>query len=170
MDSPRLDLAEQHDGGLDAQPLRVVITGRSAGSASALADCLGTDPTRSWLLVSSETSGLTPDTMAPNVEILTYESSSGLEGALNRLGERGIVHLLVEAGPTLLTSLVDARLVDELVVYHGGGVLGPEAPPVYLTNARHESSSMEKVFTVRETGIAGPDAVTVWRPSTLTAA
>ncbi len=82
----------------------------------------------------------------------------------------GVVHMLVEAGPGLFTSFWDDRLIDELVVYHAGGVLGPHAPPTYRTADLLAASRLDRPFAIREAGIAGADAVTVWRPADLSAA
>ena len=43
--------------------------------------------------------------------------SGSLEGELRRLGEEGVQSLLLEGGPTLATSFLEADLVDKLLVF-----------------------------------------------------
>jgi riboflavin biosynthesis pyrimidine reductase len=105
------------------------------------------------------------DASAPlreGIELLAYEG--GLGDALGTLASGGIVHLLVEAGPGLFTALWDHGLVDELVLYHSGGVLGAEAPAAYAGSTPSATDVVDRRFAVVETGMAGADAVTVWRP------
>ncbi len=49
------------------------------------------------------------------------------------LGDREINSLLVECGPGLAGSLLDARLVDELVIYQAPHIMGSETRPMVQT-------------------------------------
>ena len=84
-------------------------------------------------------------------------------GALAALGRAGIVSLLVEAGPRLLSALWDDDLIDELVLYHAGGMAGDGAPPLFVGESPGDSSSLVRRMRAVEAGLAGSDAVTVWR-------
>jgi riboflavin biosynthesis pyrimidine reductase len=97
---------------------------------------------------------------------VSYDEAGGLASALVALHERGHSHVLIEAGPALLTSAWDDGLIDELVLYHAGGMLGAEAPGVYAGAGDAEGSTLRARMGVCEAGIAGSDAVTVWRPLT----
>ncbi|MCA9303309.1 MAG: bifunctional diaminohydroxyphosphoribosylaminopyrimidine deaminase/5-amino-6-(5-phosphoribosylamino)uracil reductase RibD [Phycisphaerales bacterium] len=69
----------------------------------------------------------------PDVEVCRVAGDGlvDLEAALQAIGELGIATLLVEAGPRLLGSLVEADLVDEAIVHLAPGILGDaEALPV----------------------------------------
>ncbi|MFN3365909.1 MAG: bifunctional diaminohydroxyphosphoribosylaminopyrimidine deaminase/5-amino-6-(5-phosphoribosylamino)uracil reductase RibD [Exiguobacterium mexicanum] len=62
------------------------------------------------------------DALAANgVEIADYTS---LEAVLQDVYARGIGRMLVEAGPTLVTSLLDGQFVDEWVMYQSPRVFG----------------------------------------------
>ena len=52
-----------------------------------------------------------------------------LQAALELLGRRGILQAMVEGGATLHGALLGAGLVDRIVVYVGGAVLGAGGPP-----------------------------------------
>lgn len=54
---------------------------------------------------------------------------------LDDLGQREINTVLVEAGPLLAGNLIDARLVDELVIYQAPNIMGSETVPMFRTPA-----------------------------------
>jgi diaminohydroxyphosphoribosylaminopyrimidine deaminase/5-amino-6-(5-phosphoribosylamino)uracil reductase len=53
-----------------------------------------------------------------------------LQSVLRRLAEREANEVWVEAGARLAGALLDARLVDELIVYLAPSLLGPTARPL----------------------------------------
>ena len=62
-------------------------------------------------------------------ELLAYSERPGhsnLVFLLDELSRRGIAHLLVEGGPTVLTSFIKENLADELVVYIAPKILGAQ--------------------------------------------
>ncbi len=62
-------------------------------------------------------------------ELLVYpdtHGSSNLHFLLDELSNRGIAQLLVEGGPTLLTSFLRENLADEIVVYIAPKILGAQ--------------------------------------------
>lgn len=52
---------------------------------------------------------------------------------LEDLAERGVNDVLAECGPTLAGSLLDAGLVDELVIYQTPHIMGSETRPMFDT-------------------------------------
>jgi diaminohydroxyphosphoribosylaminopyrimidine deaminase/5-amino-6-(5-phosphoribosylamino)uracil reductase len=58
-------------------------------------------------------------TLSRGAEILAYPQSvkSNLTFLLNHLSKRGIQHLLVEGGPTVIGSFLKQNLADEIIVY-----------------------------------------------------
>ena len=63
------------------------------------------------------------------VELLTYPDTgrSNLHFLLAELGNRGISQLLVEGGPTLLTSFLKENLADEIIIYIAPKILGSQS-------------------------------------------
>ncbi|MHC4951458.1 MAG: bifunctional diaminohydroxyphosphoribosylaminopyrimidine deaminase/5-amino-6-(5-phosphoribosylamino)uracil reductase RibD [Planctomycetota bacterium] len=62
------------------------------------------------------------------VEVLAVDECDGhcdLKAVLAELGKRDIQQVLVEAGPTLITSFLKQNLVDEVRIYIAPMVLGP---------------------------------------------
>ncbi len=80
-------------------------------------------------------------------EVLACPAAGGggvdLQALLTMLSERGINEVLVEAGQRLNGSLLEAGLMDELIVYQAASILGSEArgmfalPPLASMSARY---------------------------------
>jgi diaminohydroxyphosphoribosylaminopyrimidine deaminase/5-amino-6-(5-phosphoribosylamino)uracil reductase len=131
-DDPRLDV--RLPGLAAVQPLRVVLDSRlrlpethdlvararehpSLIFAGPLADSARSDSLRA---AGAEVMGLAAE-----------EDGSGLSlsEALSRLAERGVTRLLVEGGGKLAAALLRADLVDRLVVFRAGKVIGGDGIP-----------------------------------------
>lgn len=101
-DDPRLTARDETGASLAHQPLRAVMGRRTLPDTAAL---------------TRDGGALRLDTRDP-VE------------ALRRLRERGVEHVLLEGGPTLLTAFLAADLVDELWWYRAPLLLGEGAPAI----------------------------------------
>jgi diaminohydroxyphosphoribosylaminopyrimidine deaminase/5-amino-6-(5-phosphoribosylamino)uracil reductase len=105
------------------QPLRVVFD--SSGRTSRTAQIFdGAAPS----LVVATGEGEWP---ADVVRVAHAEGGVDIAEALRALGERGICHVLVEAGPTLAGSFVAAGAVDRLVLYLAPKIIGGDAPGLF---------------------------------------
>ena len=83
------------------------------------------------------------------VELLVYPDTQGgsnLYSLLDQLSSRGFTQLLVEGGPSILTSFLKEDLADEIVVYvapkilgsrGGAGITGPMAELSQAVGLRH---------------------------------
>jgi len=60
------------------------------------------------------------DDAAPTMVV----ASKDLDLLVEKLNERGINHVFVEAGPTLASAMLDGCLMDELVIYQAPTILG----------------------------------------------
>lgn len=85
-----------------------------------------------------------------------------LAAVLANLGEGGVTRLLVEGGPTLARSLLDAQLVDEVVIFRGATALGDKGQ---LPLVDRDLSELEDAtrWSVAETRSLGHDVVTSYR-------
>jgi diaminohydroxyphosphoribosylaminopyrimidine deaminase/5-amino-6-(5-phosphoribosylamino)uracil reductase len=159
IDDPALTVRDADGSPATRQPKRIILarTDQPPADARLLHDSLG----RPLLLLPEEAD---PDpALEPLVDVVTYAIGDGLPAALRALGDRGIMSLLVEAGPRLLTALLDDDLVDELVLYHAGGMAGDGAPALFVGESQEDMSSLRRRLRAVEAGLAGSDAVTVWR-------
>jgi diaminohydroxyphosphoribosylaminopyrimidine deaminase/5-amino-6-(5-phosphoribosylamino)uracil reductase len=79
------------------------------------------------------------------------------------MGREGLNEAWVEAGPTLAGALLEAALVDELVVYLAPRLLGPDARPLAWLPplARLGDAAAWQVQDLRQ---IGPDVRIMLRP------
>ena len=160
VDDPSLT-ARSPEGDPDArQPLRVVLVRTTPPPASARLFRDGRGPVA--VLQPAETDA-DPEIVASGAGILTYPVAEGLGGALATLGREGVASLLVESGPRLLSALMDEDLIDELVLYHAGGMAGDGAPALFVGESQTDEATLFRRMRAVEAGLAGSDAVTVWR-------
>jgi diaminohydroxyphosphoribosylaminopyrimidine deaminase/5-amino-6-(5-phosphoribosylamino)uracil reductase len=168
------------DGLTPAQPLRVLLdaSGRVPASGPLF------DPTLAPTLVITSSTSVAPGAVAAwkaaGAEVEDVAAAPGappftgapaspsgpavdLACALEVLGRRGILQAMVEGGATLHGALLRAGLVDRLVVYTGGVVLGAEGRPLFAGPGPGtlDGASRWRLTAVRE---LGPDARLDWEP------
>ncbi len=108
------------------QPLRVVLDGQLR--ISPLAKVLQNGKT--LIYTASSDAAKRQAILACGAEVVTLADANGqvdLAAVLRDLGRRGINEVLVEAGRTLNGALLQADLVDELVLYLAPQLLGDAA-------------------------------------------
>ena len=80
---------------------------------------------------------------------LLIDSGEDLPALLGRLGERGVLSLLVEGGARVLGSFFDAGLVDRVYAYLNPSVIGGEGAPAAVAGigagALSERARLERV-------------------------
>ena len=82
---------------------------------------------------------------------------------LQRLGDRGLTRVLCEGGGRLAAALIEDDLVDEVVCYTAGLVLGAEAIPA-VGGARGRGAAAGAALPPRSTSTPiGPDLRSRWR-------
>ncbi len=132
------------------QPLRVVLAGKRTlpGNCKLLTDGAGstlvfTTPDR--YLLHRATIGVARNN---NVELIPVPPLHGYpdpRAVLERLHTRGVVGVLVEGGPTVIGSFLDAGLVDRLSVFVAPKLLGPNGLPAF----RHaDAHSLTEAITL----------------------
>ena len=92
------------------------------------------------------------------VELADYTT---LDLVLQDLYDRGVGRVLIEAGPTLVTSFLDGRFVDEWVMYQSPRVFGGNGG-VYRSNQTGPLDAIDS-FTVRTVKTVGTDVKLVMR-------
>jgi diaminohydroxyphosphoribosylaminopyrimidine deaminase/5-amino-6-(5-phosphoribosylamino)uracil reductase len=91
------------------------------------------------------------------------ETAQGLDmrSVMNALGAKGITRVFCEGGGTLAAALLQPDLVDELIGFSAGVVIGSEGRssigPLGLTRL----ASAQR-FTLTQTRQIGPDVLHVW--------
>lgn len=151
-DDPRLTVRDAHDRPARRQPRPIVLDGRlrlpvdaaMVGRGALVITSPDADPQRREALGRA---GATVDGAA-------RAPGGGLDlvAALRRVARAGLASVLAEPGRTLGQALLDADLVDRLVLHVGGGgtgtVVAPAVHPAATTSWRFE-----------RLGGAGPDVI-----------
>jgi diaminohydroxyphosphoribosylaminopyrimidine deaminase/5-amino-6-(5-phosphoribosylamino)uracil reductase len=82
---------------------------------------------------------------------------------LKILGERGINDIWLESGSLLNAGFLNDDLIDELIVYQSGCVLGGSAQGMFGTETLEDMKS-RKEFELTDVRRFGADLRTIWRP------
>lgn len=129
-DDPRLT-ARLPDNVPCVPPLRVVLDARLDALALHANLLDGTAPTLVLHAPGAEVQdGRHTRVELTEVPLAAHERGLDLDVVLRLLAARGINELQVEAGPTLCGALLDADLVDELLLYVAPTLLGDSARPL----------------------------------------
>jgi diaminohydroxyphosphoribosylaminopyrimidine deaminase / 5-amino-6-(5-phosphoribosylamino)uracil reductase len=176
-DDPRLDVREvpaKH------QPLRVIVDSalRTPAAARLLA------PPGAVLIVHAEGAGSAAAAQAlrdRGAELLALPRAAGgvgidLQALLAELARRGVNELHAEAGPTLSGALLQAGLVDELLLYVAPTLIGPgraiaDWPQLPTLDERvalawHDSAPVGNDLRLRLRSAAGVAFAAAWRAPT----
>ena len=157
IDDPALTVRDTNGALATRQPLRVVLVRELMPPLDAR---VFTDDAAETLVLSVRADGATCDLPG---EIAHHASGAGgLDDALLALGERGVGELLVEPGPRLLSAMLEADLLDRLVVVTAGGMAGKLAPSMYEGAAQRDADTLVHALVPLEAGIVGDVSVTVW--------
>ncbi len=81
-----------------------------------------------------------------------------LQSTLKELAECGITRLMVEGGPTVAASFLQADLVDEAVLFHGPGNVGPTGIDA-LEGLPLDALTGSPRLRLHDTQMLGPDRV-----------
>jgi len=163
-DDPRLNVRDL--GIEDAHPVRVVVSGTLSlprdGHLARTAreiplwlchdDEAEADRREAWTELGAE---LIEVPFAPDGEM-------DLAALLELLGRRGLTRVLCEGGARLAAGLIEAELVDEIVCYTAGVVLGEAAIPV-VGGLEVAALQLAPRFSLIDVAPVGPDLRSRWR-------
>jgi diaminohydroxyphosphoribosylaminopyrimidine deaminase/5-amino-6-(5-phosphoribosylamino)uracil reductase len=90
-----------------------------------------------------------------------------LEAMLEKLAERGINDVLLEAGALLNGGFLNDNLIDELIVYQAGCVLGDSSLGMFGIQPL-ESMQARKKFSLQDVRHFGDDLRLIWQPEKAT--
>ena len=96
-----------------------------------------------------------------NIQLIIMNENYRLESIFNALLQRGQGHLLVEAGPRLLESLLSAKLADEFIQ-----IISPQKMEVGLSIINTEQSvvfSPPPPYVVSRQFNLAEDSVKIWK-------
>lgn len=163
-DDPRLTVRDSQIDLAGRQPLRVVLDSRLRTPASARLFAEVGETVIMAATDARDTRGLSGRATVLRVS-LNSQGRLDLSQVLRELGNLQCNDVLVEAGPTLAGSFIDAGLADELIVYIAPVLLGPDARPM-LQLPRLEKLADRLQFALHRTEAMGSDLKLVLRPGT----
>ncbi|WP_214786023.1 bifunctional diaminohydroxyphosphoribosylaminopyrimidine deaminase/5-amino-6-(5-phosphoribosylamino)uracil reductase RibD [Exiguobacterium sp. s183] len=153
-DDPALTVRLDHE---TRQPKRVVLDrDLRLPLASTLARTAEDVPV--LLFTSSDDREKREQARAMGIELFDYTS---LGNVLETLYANGVGRLLIEAGPTLVTSLLDGGYVDEWVAYQSPRVFGGKNG-VYRSQQEGSLDAISR-FKIQQVETIGPDLKVVLR-------
>lgn len=125
------------------QPVRVILDARGRISPRAMA--LG--PGAIVATASSDRAWAASITATGAMVIQVEPSGQGLnlDQLLTILGERSVLSLILEGGPTLLASAFAAGAIDEVHAYIAPMVLGPDGLPLFAGDAAFAPEALQDV-------------------------
>ena len=129
---------------VEHQPIRVVLDGRGQSLPGARVFGPGTlvatghYSSREWRAAIAAT-GATVFELEPG------EQGVNLDQLFRILGQRNVVSLIAEGGPTLLQSLFEASHVDEVHAYIAPVVLGEAGLPLFPEGGRFDPARLRQV-------------------------
>lgn len=145
-DNPSLTLREEQLGeAVTRQPLRVVLDSQLQISADAN---LLKQPGQTLILTGNQGSRAWAELSAAGAELCHVGTKNGRidpVAALDELGRRGINEVMVEAGETLNGALLEAQLVDEIVIYLAPHIMGSAAKGLFSLPSVHNMSERQRV-------------------------
>lgn len=147
-------------GLVSASPVRAVLDRRfRLPMTSKLARTARQVPV--WVLTAPEAPQRN-DIAAFGVERVQCDGS--VEGALVALAARGVTRVLVEGGATIAAELVKADLVDRIVWFQAGAIIGGDGMAAVLPLGRAKLADAPRYRRVSMAPI-GADAMSVWEPT-----
>lgn len=164
-DDPTLTVRDMGDL---RQPVRVVASRRlTLPWPNRLGDTLDQGPV--WLVhgagdVDADVTKNWTDAGAELIEAPVTAGQLEPQGILSALGARGLTSVFCEGGGAFAASLLNAGLVDELVVFSAGRVLGAQGIPA-IGALEVDRLIAAPAFKLVETRAIGADVMHVWRNS-----
>ena len=129
-DDPRLTTRLEEGGGRD--PQRIVIDSRARLPIDARMISLSSRARTVLATTAAAPPDKTGALQEKGVEILQLPQNEGrvdLEALISKLGERGVCQLLVEGGGTLNYSLLQAGLIDKVMLFIAPLIVGGRESP-----------------------------------------
>lgn len=158
-DDPSLTV---RDMGVTGQPVRVVVSrAMKISAASQLGKTAKQIPV--WLCHDPKVD--VSDWTAAGAKSLPCAITSGqvdLQAVMHALAEQGITRVLCEGGGMLAASLLNAGLVDRLIVFSAGAAIGAEGTPMLAAMGVDQLATAPR-FALEKVSVLGADVCHTWR-------
>ena len=153
------------DLGAAHQPIRIVIDARLSHSPqSRLGQTAKSSPV--WLChtdqAPADARAAWKNTGSTLIECTNDADRVNLTDALQRLATLGLTRIFCEGGASLAASLINAQLVDDLIIFTAGKLIGASGHPALATLPDAPLVDLPRL-TLLETRRIGPDTLSHWR-------
>lgn len=142
--------------GIERQPLRVIVDTHLSTPLDAK---LLSQPGQTMIMTASSDTELQDSLRATGAEVVQIghdEQGMDLQAVLDTLGELNINEVLLETGATLSGAMLQARLIDEMVIYMAPLLMGDAARGLYrLPQLQRMADRIE--LDIREVRAVGKD-------------
>jgi diaminohydroxyphosphoribosylaminopyrimidine deaminase/5-amino-6-(5-phosphoribosylamino)uracil reductase len=150
-------------GMADRSPVRVVLDGElRLGLGTRLVATARETPL--WVVTSDLAAEDRAEALrSAGAEVLRVPAVEGrldLAAVLDRLAERGITRLMVEAGPILAAAMIGADLIDEAALLRSSKIVGPDGIDALEGLSLLALTRSPRLELIR-TEIVGPDTIDV---------
>ena len=163
------ELTARTDIAVSRQPLRIILDrhlrvpprARLFAASGEVVRLTAPDRARTAAVAA----GGSPATAGARIEEIAADDNGhlNLEAALAWMGGAGLNEVWTEAGPTLAGSLLQRKLVDELVLYLAPKLLGADARPLALLSEPLRLADID-AWRVHDLRQIGPDIRIMLRP------
>ncbi|ACS86674.1 bifunctional diaminohydroxyphosphoribosylaminopyrimidine deaminase/5-amino-6-(5-phosphoribosylamino)uracil reductase RibD [Musicola paradisiaca] len=141
------------------QPVRIIVDSQSRVTPEHR---LVSQPGSTWL-ARPQRDGLAWPSSVEQIDVPLYGEGLDLVALMMLLGKRQINSVWVEAGPRLAGALLQANVVDELIVYIAPRLLGDAARPLCVLSGV-ETLSQTPEFLIADVCQVGPDVRLTLKP------
>jgi len=150
--------------GLSHQPVRIVMSRKlDLPIDSALANSLQEAPL--WLCHSDEAPvdriRAWQDRGATVIECAVENGRIAISDLMNKMADRGLTRVFCEGGGTLAASLLLADVVDHLIGFQAGVVIGAEGQPAIGALGFGKLSEAPE-YELKSLQIVGSDVLHIW--------
>jgi len=162
-DDPAFTIRPEGDWYPEQQPVRQALKVIVSAHSTLPNDCQLLSNKDDLLLVGTKTQPGIPD----DINVLTVAEKNGgvdLHALMIELGQREMNEVMVEAGSVLNGALLDAGLIDELIIYMAPKIMGDSARGIFhLPELQAMSQNIE--LTITDIRAVGKDWRITAKPS-----
>lgn len=162
-DDPELSIRENF--GSEKQPIRIILSSQPGFEANGnIFETLKSQETIIFTCKNNKKAWTAWEKSGAKIfEVANDEGNLDLEKILYQLGSYGVSNLLIEGGAKLSKSLIQRKLVDRIIIFYSGKVIGSSGISA-ISSFEDEYTSLDEFphFCIEETKKYGNDLMISW--------
>lgn len=157
-DDPALTVRDEQIESAELQPRRIVVDSHLKTPPGSR---ILTEPGDVTIFCVSDDNRAALEAAGANIVVVPVkDGKTDLGEVLQHLGDQRVNDLLVEAGPILAGTMLDAGLVDELVIYQAPHIMGSNTRGMFATPAWNELGQRMPLVIVDTRQVGGDLRIT----------